>query len=101
MIVILISTWGLLRDSFQMTIDAVPTGIQLAEVKKIILAVEHVQDVRHVHVWALSTTQNAMTAHVVLNGNLNFEEKLKVVEKIKHKLEHHDIDHSTIELDSI
>jgi cobalt-zinc-cadmium efflux system protein len=81
--------------------DAVPSGIELSSVKKIILDIEHVQEVRHVHVWALSTMQNALTAHVVVDGNLKFEEKLKVVEKIKHELEHHDIHHSTIELDSV
>jgi len=101
MIVILFSTWRLLKDSFQLSMDAVPSGIELNDVKKIILRIEHVQQVRHVHVWALSTTQNALTAHVVLDGNLGFEEKLKVIEKIKHELTHHDIDHSTIELDSV
>ncbi|RYG51281.1 MAG: cation transporter, partial [Chitinophagaceae bacterium] len=98
MIVILISTWQLLKASFKMSIDAVPDGIELQEVKKIILAQQHVQAVSHVHVWPLSTTENALTAHVELSNELNFEEKLRVVEKIKHELEHHNIHHSTIEL---
>jgi cobalt-zinc-cadmium efflux system protein len=98
MIVILISTWGLLRDSFKMTIDAVPSGIELEQIKNIILQVDHVKDVGHVHVWPLSTMENALTAHVVIDDQLSFDEKLVVVEKIKHKLEHHDIHHSTIEI---
>jgi cobalt-zinc-cadmium efflux system protein len=99
MIVILISTWGLLRDSFKMTIDAVPSGLELDQVKEIILKVEHVQQVGHVHVWPLSTTENALTAHVAVDEKLNFDEKLKVIENIKHELLHHDIHHSTIELE--
>jgi cobalt-zinc-cadmium efflux system protein len=99
MIVILISTWGLLRDSFKMTIDAVPSGIELEQIKKVILKVNGVQKVGHVHVWPLSTTENALTAHVVLNDQLNFEERLQVVKNIKHELEHHNIHHSTIELE--
>ena len=98
MIVILISTWSLLRDSFRMTIDAVPPGMQLPEIKKIILQVQHVKRVEHVHVWPLSTTENALTAHVEVDGQLDFEEKLKVVEDIKHTLLHHNVHHSTIEL---
>ncbi len=98
MIVILISTWQLLKASFKMSIDAVPDGIALQEVKTIILGQQHVQAVSHVHVWPLSTTENALTAHVELSNELNFEEKLRVVEKIKHELEHHNIHHSTIEL---
>lgn len=98
MIVILISTWGLLRDSFRMTIDAVPPGMELPEIKKIILQVQHVKQVEHVHVWPLSTTENALTAHVEVDDGLTFEEKLKVVEDIKHTLLHHNVHHSTIEL---
>jgi cobalt-zinc-cadmium efflux system protein len=98
MIVILISTWSLLRDSFKMTIDAVPAGIELATIKKIITAVPHVQHVHHVHVWAISTTENALTAHVVIDEQLPFDQKLQVVADIKHELEHHNIQHSTIEI---
>jgi cobalt-zinc-cadmium efflux system protein len=98
MVVILISTWKLLKESFKMSIDAVPDGIELVEVKKIIMKQQHVKDVRHVHVWPLSTTENALTAHVVLSNELNFHEMLIVVEKIKHELEHYNIQHSTIEL---
>ena len=98
MLVILISTWGLLRDSFKMTIDAVPSGIALEEIKKVILQVKDVKSVEHVHVWPLSTTENALTAHVAVNEQLSFEEKLSVIEKIKNELLHHDIHHSTIEL---
>jgi cobalt-zinc-cadmium efflux system protein len=97
MVVILVSTWGLLRDSFKMTIDAVPTGIELDEIKKVITSVPHVRHVHHVHVWPLSTTENALTAHVVIDEQLSFEKKLQVVDEIKHELQHHNIHHSTIE----
>ncbi|RYZ14096.1 MAG: cation transporter, partial [Sphingobacteriales bacterium] len=98
MVVILISTWGLLRDSFKMTIDAVPVGIELDAIKQVIKGVEHVTGVHHVHVWSISTTENALTAHVVVDENLSFEEKLKVIAAIKHQLEHQNIHHSTLEL---
>ena len=98
MLVILASTWSLLRDSFKMTIDAVPAGIELEAIKKTIAGVPHVVDVQHVHVWSISTTENALTAHVLLAPQLSFEEKLDVVDRIKHELEHQQIHHSTIEL---
>ena len=98
MIIILISAWQLLRDSFKMTIDAVPSGIELEEIKKIILHVPHVKQVGHVHVWPLSTTENALTAHVAVDDQLNFNEKLEVIADIRHELMHHQIHHSTIEL---
>jgi cobalt-zinc-cadmium efflux system protein len=98
MVVILISTWGLLRDSFKMTIDAVPAGIELEAIKKLITGVPHVNHVHHVHVWSISTTENALTAHVVIDEQLSFDDKLKVIAQIKHELEHHNIQHSTIEM---
>ena len=98
MIVILVSTWGLLRDSFKMTIDAVPAGIELDAIKKVITSVPHVVHVHHVHVWPLSTTENALTAHVVIEEHLSFDQKLQVINEIKHELEHNNIHHSTIEL---
>jgi len=101
MIIILISAWGLLRDSFKMTIDAVPAGIELEDIKKIILQVDHVTQVGHVHVWPLSTTENALTAHVAIDEQLSFDEKLKVIAKIRHELIHHNIHHSTIELQKL
>ncbi|HUC81621.1 MAG TPA: cation diffusion facilitator family transporter, partial [Flavisolibacter sp.] len=94
MVVILISTWGLLRDSFKMTIDAVPAGIELAQIKKTIKSVQHVKHVHHVHVWSISTTENALTAHIVIDDELTFDEKLNVVAAVKHELEHNNIQHS-------
>jgi cobalt-zinc-cadmium efflux system protein len=99
MVVILISTWSLLRDSFKMTIDAVPEGIDLDDIKQVILKVQYVKKVGHVHVWPLSTTENALTAHVVLDEQLNFDEKLIIIKNIKHELMHHNIQHSTIEME--
>ncbi|MDB5198813.1 MAG: cation transporter [Chitinophagaceae bacterium] len=98
MVFILISTWGLLKEGFKMSIDAVPSGIDLEDIKQLILKTNHVINVGHVHVWPLSTTENALTAHVVLDLKLSFDEKLQVVKSIKHNLEHHNIQHCTIEL---
>jgi cobalt-zinc-cadmium efflux system protein len=97
-IVILFSTLDLLKDSFRMSIDAVPSGMELEKIKQLILKVRDVTSVEHVHIWPLSTSENALTAHVEVDPELSFDEKLKVVETIKHELEHHNIHHSTIEL---
>jgi cobalt-zinc-cadmium efflux system protein len=98
MVVILISTWGLLKDSVKMTIDAVPSGLELGKIKEVITAIPRVIAVGHVHVWALSTTENALTAEVVIDDAISYEEKLNVISEIKHELLHHNIHHSTIEL---
>ena len=98
-VVILTSTWSLLKDSFKMSVDAVPSGMELNEIKEAITNVKDVTNVHHVHVWAMSTTENALTAHVAVSNQLSFGEKLNVVHEIKHQLEHRNIQHSTIELE--
>ena len=100
MIIILISTWSLLTDSFKMSVDGVPAGIELDEISRVILSVKHIVNVHHIHIWPLSTTENALTAHVIVDDRLPFNEKLKVIQQLKHELLHHNIQHSTIELES-
>ena len=63
--IILAGTWGLLRDSFDLAMDAAPAGIDVAEVRAGLLSLPGVQDVHDLHVWALSTTETALTAHLV------------------------------------
>lgn len=100
MIVILVSTWGLLTDSFKMSVDAVPSGIDLDEITRVVLSVKHIVNVHHIHIWPISTTENALTAHVIIDSRLPFDEKLKVIQQLKQELMHHNIHHSTIELES-
>ncbi len=100
MLIILISTWSLLADSFRLSVDAVPPDINMNEIKKIIGKQPDVTDVHHVHIWALSTTENALTAHVSLNESLGFEEKMNRIQCIKHELMHYKIHHSTIEIET-
>lgn len=99
LIVILISTWKLLTNSFKLSVDAVPEDIDLDNIKSIIEKMRHVAKVHHVHIWAISTTENSLTAHVLLEENLNFEQKMMAIKEIKHELQHCNIHHSTIELD--
>ena len=100
MLIILMGTWSLLADSFRLSVDAVPADIQVNEIKDLIKGQPGVTDVHHVHIWALSTTENALTAHISLNDSMDFEEKMKRVQDIKHELMHHKIHHSTIEIET-
>ncbi len=67
-LVIVIGTWGLLRDSTNLALDAVPEGIDMAAVNAALRALPGVDDVHDLHVWGLSTTQTALTAHLVCAG---------------------------------
>jgi len=96
-IVILFSTWGLLKDSLRLSLDGVPADIELDEIKEIAMNVKGVKDFHHVHIWAISTTENALTAHLVLPPGTSNEEELSIKSDLKHQLLHKNIQHITLE----
>ena len=59
--------------------------------------VEGVKEVHHVHIWAISTTENALTAHLVLDQNITSEEEQKIKHDLKHRFLHLNIHHATLE----
>lgn len=63
--VIVWSTWGLLRDSVNLALDAVPEGIEVGAVKQYLNDLPAVSEVHDLHIWAMSTTETALTAHLV------------------------------------
>ncbi|MDA7977576.1 MAG: cation diffusion facilitator family transporter [Pirellulales bacterium] len=64
-VVILIGTWGLLRDSAHLALQGVPREIDLQEVRNYLAQLPGVTGVHDIHVWAMSTTEIALTAHLV------------------------------------
>ena len=64
-VIILLGTWGLFRDSLNLALDAVPEGIDLEAVKNYLEGLPEVAQLHHLHVWGLSTTEAACTAHIV------------------------------------
>ncbi len=64
-VVILAGTWGLLRESLDLALAAVPPNVDVAAVRAYLRALPGVSDVHDLHIWALSTTETALTAHLV------------------------------------
>ena len=96
-IIILFSTWQLLKASLRLSLDGVPENIHLDEIKSMAMKMEGVIDIHHIHVWAISSTENAMTAHLVLAEGLSNEQVQKIKHSFKHEWEHKNIQHITIE----
>ena len=92
--IILISTWELLSDSLRLAVDGIPDGVDLKEIEQMLVAEEHVKATHHIHVWAISTTETALTAHVVVDDLSHWHH---VSEHLKHELEEHGITHATLE----
>ncbi len=95
--VIVGSTWGLLRDSIAMSLNAVPQNIATDRVEAFLAALPGVTGVHDLHIWSMSTTEVALTAHVVrpqIAGDDDF------LSETAHALEHRfGIHHSTIQIE--
>jgi cobalt-zinc-cadmium efflux system protein len=64
--VVFIATWGLLRDSLNYAMDAVPDGIDLPAIRQYLMAVGNVDRIHDLHIWPLSTSEVALTVHIVV-----------------------------------
>ena len=98
-LVIIWGTWSLMKDTLRLSLNGVPNDIDLEKVREEILESPEVASVHHIHVWAMSTTENALTAHIVLKQVVDFEIITKLKKKIKHHLEHVNIHHATLEFE--
>jgi len=62
--VILVGTWGLLRDSLHLSLDGVPRGLEVEDVREALLAFSGVTGLHNLHIWATSTTESALSVHL-------------------------------------
>ena len=95
-VVIILSAWELLRESLRLAIDAVPAGISVDEIREALMENPEVTDVHHIHIWAVSTTENALTAHIKVKDILKEEDIKKSLKSILAK---YNISHSTLEFE--
>ncbi|GAA4031268.1 cation diffusion facilitator family transporter [Actimicrobium antarcticum] len=97
--VILLSTWSLLRDAIRLALSAVPASIDLPTVEGFLLALPGVSAVQDLHIWGMSTTEAALTAHLVMQGGHPGDPFLAdIAEQLT---ERYGIGHTTIQVQQI
>lgn len=94
-VVIFVGTWQLLKDSVNLAVDAVPKDINPGNVADKLQALPGVESAHHLHIWALSTTENALTVHLVKPDSGDDDQ---IIEQATHMLNHDfNIQHVTIQ----
>jgi cobalt-zinc-cadmium efflux system protein len=96
-ILIVVSTWQLLKDSLDLALAAVPEGIEPLAVRTYLTEQTGVTQVHDLHIWGMSTTETALTAHLVMPDGHSGDEFLA---KITHELhDHFGIEHTTVQIE--
>lgn len=96
-VVILVGTWGLLRESVGMSLDAVPSGIKSEEVRDFLRRWPGVKSVHDLHIWPMSTTETALTCHCLMpRGHPGDAALLDLAQELH---EHFGISHPTIQIE--
>lgn len=96
-IVILVGTWSLLRDSINLAIDSAPRWIEMAAIKRYLTDLENVCQIHDLHVWPISTTEVALTVHLIISDDFLNKDFLPDVQKHLH--DNFGIAHSTIQVE--
>jgi cobalt-zinc-cadmium efflux system protein len=96
--VIIWSTWGLLRDAINLSLDAVPKNIDVETVHAYLLSLPGVNNVHHLHIWGLSTSESALTVHLVVTTEQNSELLRRINDEL---LQRFRIGHATIQFEPI
>ncbi len=96
-ILVVLGTWGLLRDSINLALQAVPNGIETDKVHSYLLALDGVSEVHDLHIWGMSTTETALTVHLVMPGGYPGDAFRSVVCAMLY--ERFQISHSTLQIE--
>ena len=95
---ILHNSWRLFKETLNLSLDGVPKSIDFAEVAAFLLQVPGVKKVHDLHIWALSTTSNALTVHLIRpQGLLTVAERQEISHALQHRFH---IDHTTIQVEA-
>jgi cobalt-zinc-cadmium efflux system protein len=95
--VVLASGWGLAKDSVNLALDGVPKGVELADVKDFLGQLQGVTEVHDLHIWAMSTNETALTAHLVRPGGYEDSFLHGVCEELSHRF---NIQHATLQIEA-
>jgi cobalt-zinc-cadmium efflux system protein len=98
-LVIMYMTLKILRNSIQMALDGVPDSIEMEKIESDIKLIGGIEDIHHVHIWSLSTSDHALTGHIAVNKEISIEDLEPLKESVRKVLKKHGISHSTLEFE--
>ena len=99
-VLILISGWRVTKDALHVLMEGTPVSVDLEAIVSRIKNIREVKGIHDLHVWTITSGMNALSAHVVVDGEMTVSECKALLHRIEHELEQDDIGHVTIQIES-
>ncbi|MFD1848919.1 cation diffusion facilitator family transporter [Oceanobacillus bengalensis] len=99
-VLVLISGWRVTKDAVHVLMEGTPKNVDLNNIAKTMENVNGVINIHDLHVWSITSGQNALSCHAVVDGNLSVYESQNILRKLEHELEHQGIGHVTIQMEN-
>ena len=99
-ILVLISGFRVTRDSLHVLMEGTPRNIHLDDIINTFKTTQGILDIHDLHVWSITSGQNALSCHAVVDKNLTIEESQEILQSIEHKLQHLGIGHMTVQMEN-
>jgi cobalt-zinc-cadmium efflux system protein len=99
-LLVLISGWRVTKDAVHVLMEGTPKNVDLKDVIAAIERVEGIEKIHDLHVWSITSGQNALSCHAVVSDELTIRESQELLRKIEHELKHKGIGHVTVQLEN-
>ncbi|PTI41292.1 cation-efflux pump [Staphylococcus succinus] len=99
-ILIIKSSWGITKSSLNILMEGTPSDVNLSKVISAIIDEPQVENVHDCHIWTISNEMNALSCHAVVAHTMSIEDGEVLLNRLEHKLEHLNIQHMTIQLET-
>ncbi|TFJ94413.1 cation diffusion facilitator family transporter [Lentibacillus salicampi] len=99
-VLVLISGWRVTKDALHVLMEGTPKNVDLDDIVYTIENLPEIVNIHDLHVWCITSGQNALSCHAVVNGDLSVHESEQLLQTIEHELEHKGIGHVTIQMES-
>lgn len=97
---ILISGWRVTKDSVHILMEGAPLNVDLNDVVKTIERIEGIRGIHDLHVWSITSGQNALSCHIIVDGNMMVEESQALLRAVEEELREKEIGHVTIQVET-
>lgn len=99
-VLIIRSSWGITKSSLNILMEGTPSDVNMNQVFSMITEEEKIKNIHDCHVWTISNEMNALSCHAVVPNKMTVEEGEVLLNRLEHKLEHLNIQHMTIQLET-